>query len=106
MKRCFGAKVDPHTERVFYVQLQSNNAKQRCSTRKVNQQVKVASFLVEPLGDRTEDAHAARSLRCRKGQNMVALGRKCLRGAHRAIFAGSEAPGGISGQALSIKTAA
>lgn len=96
MKRCFRAKVDPHTERVFDVHLQSDNAKQRCSTRQINQQIQVASFLVEPFGNRTEDTHATRSLRCRKGQNMVALRSECQRGTHHAILAASEAPAGIS----------
>jgi hypothetical protein len=106
MKRSFSAKIDPHTERVFDVHLQSNNAKQRCSTRQINQQVEVASFFVEPLGNRTEDTHAARSLRCCEGQNVVALDCECLRGTHRTIFAGSEVPAAIHGQADAVTTAA
>lgn len=94
MKGCFGAKIDLHTECVFDIKLQTNNSKQRGSTRKVDQQVQVASFLVEALCNRTEDTHAARSLRCHEGQNMVALRRECLRGTHRAILAGFDAHGG------------
>ena len=93
MKRCLGAEIDLHTERVLYIQLQSNNSKQRCSARKVDQQVEVASICVEPLCDRPEDAHIARPLRCREGQNLIALGRERLGGKHPAILAGFEVPG-------------
>ena len=67
MELCFGAKIDLHTERILDVQLQTNNAQQRCAAREVDQQVEVASIRIEPLGNRAEDAYAARPLRCREG---------------------------------------
>ncbi len=78
MKGCFGAKIDLHTKSVFDIKLQTDYTQQRCSARKVHQQVQVATFVIQALCDRTEDAHAARSLRCREGQNVVALRRECL----------------------------
>ena len=97
MKLRFGAKVDLHAERVFDVQFQSDNAQQRRATREIDQQIEVASFFVETLCDRAKDAYTPRTLRCREGQNLLALGRECLRGEHRAILAGFEAPAHASG---------
>lgn len=97
MKLCFSAKINLHAKRVLDVQFQSDNAQQRCATREIDQQIEVASLFVEPLRDRAEDAHTACTLRCCEGQNLLALGSECLRGEHRAILAGLEAPGHACG---------
>ena len=96
MKLCFGAKIDLHAQRVLDVQFQSNNPQQRCATREIDQQIEVASLLVETCCDRAEDTHTACTLRRREGQNLLSLGRQYFRWEHRAILAGFETPGHAS----------
>ena len=79
----FGAKVHPHAQHVLDFELQTNDAQQRSTGWKIDEQIEVASVMVEAPGDRAEHTHTACPMCGCESQHMSALRGECLGRTHR-----------------------